>query len=104
VPRSFSPYVRFDLNDYSIPHSHVHRTLTLLADLEEVRILDSHNLIARHVRSYGKGAQVEDRTHIAALIAHKHAARPSARHQPPRCTEPGPSNEADPEFPAKHVF
>jgi transposase len=70
-----TPYVRFDLNDYSIPHTHVHRTLTLLADLEEVRILDGHNLLARHVRSYGKGAQIENRTHIAALIAHKHAAR-----------------------------
>src|SRR5262249_5113273 len=28
-----TPYVRFDLNDYSIPHTHVGRTLTLTADL-----------------------------------------------------------------------
>jgi transposase len=70
-----TPYVRFDLNDYSIPHTHVRRTLTLLADLGEVRILDGHNLLARHVRSYDKGAQIEDRAHISALIAHKHAAR-----------------------------
>jgi transposase len=52
-----APYVRFDLNDYSIPHTHVRRMLTLLADLEEVRILDGHNVLARHVRSYDKGAQ-----------------------------------------------
>jgi transposase len=70
-----TPYVRFDLNDYSIPHTHVRRTLTLLADLAEVRILDGHNLLARHVRSYDKGAQVEDPAHIAALVADKHAAR-----------------------------
>jgi hypothetical protein len=70
-----TPYVRFDLNDYSIPHTHVGRTLTLTADLEEVRILDGHNLLARHRRSYDKGAQVEDLAHIAALVAEKHAAR-----------------------------
>jgi transposase len=70
-----TPYVRFDLNDYSIPHTHVRRTLTLLADLAEVRILDGHNLLARHVRSYDKGTQVEDPAHIAALVADKHAAR-----------------------------
>jgi hypothetical protein len=70
-----TPYVRFDLNDYSIPHTHVRRALTLLADLAEVRILDGHNLLARHVRSYDKGAQVEDPAHIAALVADKHAAR-----------------------------
>src|SRR4029453_3258386 len=37
-----TPYVRFDLNDYSIPHTHVRRMLTLVADLEEVRVLDGH--------------------------------------------------------------
>ena len=70
-----TPYVRFDLNDYSIPHTHVRRVLTLVADPEEVRILDGHNLLARHVRSYDKGAQIEDHAHVAALIAQKHAAR-----------------------------
>jgi len=42
-----TPYVRFDLNDYSIPHTHVQRTLTLIADPEEVRVLDGHSLLAR---------------------------------------------------------
>ena len=70
-----TPYVRFDLNDYSIPHTHVGRTLTLLADLAEVRILDGQNVIARHVRSYDRRAQIEDRAHIDGLVAHKHAAR-----------------------------
>ncbi|WP_425199442.1 Mu transposase domain-containing protein, partial [Paraburkholderia tuberum] len=31
-----TPYIRFDLNDYSIPHTHVRRTLTVRADLEQV--------------------------------------------------------------------
>src|SRR5262249_6207040 len=64
-----------DLNDYSIPHTHVGRTLSLLAEPDEVRILDGQNIIARHVRSYDRRAQIEDPTHIDALVAHKHAAR-----------------------------
>jgi transposase len=70
-----TPYVRFDLNDYSIPHTHVRRILTLVADLEQVRILDGQHVIACHPRSFDKGAQVEDPAHIAALLAEKHAAR-----------------------------
>src|SRR5262249_41293903 len=70
-----TPYVRFDLNDYSIPHPHVGRPLSLLAEPDEVRILDGQNIIARHVRSYDRRAQIEDPTHIDALVAHKHAAR-----------------------------
>lgn len=70
-----APYVRFDLNDYSIPHTHVRRMLTLVADLEQVRIFDGQYVIACHLRSFDKGAQVEDPAHIAALVAEKHAAR-----------------------------
>lgn len=70
-----TPYVRFDLNDYSIPSSHVRRSLTVLADLQEVRILDGQQILARHPRSYDKGAQIEDRNHVAALVQQKHAAR-----------------------------
>lgn len=46
-----TPYVRFDLNDYSIPHTHVRRTLTVLATLDSVRILDGTEVIATHPRS-----------------------------------------------------
>lgn len=70
-----TPYARFDLNDYSIPHTHVGRSLTLLADPHEVRITDGTQVLARHRRSYDKGTHIEDPTHIAALVAQKHAAR-----------------------------
>lgn len=70
-----TPYVRFDLNDYSIPHTHVRRVLTLTADLDEVRILDGQHILACHPRSFDKGAQIEDSAHVAALVAQKHAAR-----------------------------
>ena len=70
-----TPYVRFDLNDYTIPHTHVNRTLMLLANLDTVRILDARAVIATHPRSFDRGAQVEDPDHIAALVADKRAAR-----------------------------
>jgi transposase len=44
-------YVRFDLNDYSIPPEAVGRSLTLVASDTMVRILDSTVEIARHTRS-----------------------------------------------------
>ena len=54
-----TPYVRFDLNDYSVPHTHVRRVLTVLADTHEVRIVDGAQVLACHRRSYDKGAQIE---------------------------------------------
>jgi transposase len=70
-----TPYVRFDLNDYSVPHTHVQRTLTVLGDPHEVRIVDGAHVLACHRRSHDKGAQIEDPAHIGALVAQKHAAR-----------------------------
>ena len=51
-----TPYVRFDLNDYSIPHTHVRRTLEVLATLDTVRILDGATVLAMHPRSFDRGA------------------------------------------------
>lgn len=71
-----TPYARFDLNDYSIPHTHVRRTVTVVATLDTVSILDGvANIIAEHPRSFDKGKQIEDESHIAGLIATKKEAR-----------------------------
>ena len=70
-----TPYVRFDLNDYSIPHPHVQRTLTVLASLDTVRIVDAQQVLATHQRSFDRDAQIEDAAHVAALVADKRAAR-----------------------------
>jgi hypothetical protein len=70
-----TPYMRFDLNDYSIPHTHVRRTLTVRADLHRVRILDAADVVAEHARSYDRGAQIEIAKHIDALMEHKREAR-----------------------------
>ena len=70
-----TPYVRFDLNDYSVPHTHVRRTLAVLADESSVRILDGSTELARHARSWDSHAQIEDDAHVQRLVEHKRAAR-----------------------------
>lgn len=70
-----TPYARFDLNDYSVPHTYVQRTVTVRATPERVRILDGSALLAEHARSYDRGAQIEDPTHIDELVAVKRQAR-----------------------------
>jgi transposase len=70
-----TPYVRFDRNDYSIPHTHVRRTLTVRADPVRVRVLDGGEILADHPRSYDAKAQVEDPAHIKTLVLHKRQAR-----------------------------
>jgi transposase len=69
-----TPYVRFDLNDYSIPHTHVKKSLTLVAEEHAVRILDGDTELARHTRSYDRGRLVEAPQHIAALARDKRRA------------------------------
>lgn len=69
------PYVRFDLNDYSVPHSHVKRTLVVFADLARVRILQGTEVIAEHARSWDKGRQIENPAHVEALVRWKSRAR-----------------------------
>ena len=70
-----TPYVRFDLNDYSIPHTHVRRTLTVLAEPDRVRVLDGATVLATHRRSWDRRAQIEQEAHIQALVDHKRGAR-----------------------------
>lgn len=70
-----TPYVRFDLNDYSLPHEHVQKTLTVNADLKQLRILENNQCIAEHKRSFGKGEQIEIEDHINALWLEKTNAK-----------------------------
>lgn len=70
-----TPYARFDLNDYSVPHTCVCSTLTVLATPEQVRIFRDTQQIAVHARSYDKGCQIEDPSHLQKLVESKRAAR-----------------------------
>src|SRR5881296_40936 len=69
-----TPYIRFDGNDYSIPHPLVHRPLTLVASEHTVRLLDGATEVARHARRYDRGQRIEDDAHLAALVAEKRHA------------------------------
>lgn len=71
-------YIRFDLNDYSIPHTSVGRPLSLVASETTVRFLEGQNEIARHRRSYDRHQRIEDPAHVEALLAEKRRARGSA--------------------------
>lgn len=75
-------YVRFDLNDYSIPPTAVGRPLTLIASDTLVRIMDGNVELGRHLRSYDRRQRVEMSAHIEALLQEKRRARgstPSSR-------------------------
>ena len=69
-----TPYVRFDLNDYSIPHTLVRKPLNLVADTTTVRLLDGAVLVATHARSYDQGQTIEQAEHIDALAREKRHA------------------------------
>lgn len=72
-------YVRFDLNDYSIPPAAVGKQLVLLASESTIRILDGHQEIARHRRSYDRRQQILDPAHQEELLKEKRKALGATR-------------------------
>jgi transposase len=74
-----TPYARFDLNDYSVPHDRTQRTLVVFADLDTVRITEAGVEVAAHARSWDRAQQIEDAAHVERLVeakrrAHEHRA------------------------------
>jgi transposase len=72
-----TPYVRFDLNDYSVLHTYTRRSLVVLATPTTVRVLDpdTEAIVGRHARSWDRDQQIEDPSHIEGLVLHKRAAK-----------------------------
>lgn len=70
-----TPYVRFDLNDYSVPHTYVRRVLTVIAKPDLITIVDGSNIITEHKRSYDKGKQIESESHLKELGDYKKRAK-----------------------------
>jgi transposase len=70
-----TPYARFDLNDYSVPHDRTGRTLVVFADLDQVRIADGSMVVATHARCWDRAQQIEHRDHIQRLVDEKRRAR-----------------------------
>lgn len=67
-------YVRFDLNNYSIPPASVGKPLILAASESTIRILEGSEEIARHRRSYDRHQLILDPAHQEALLQEKRKA------------------------------
>jgi transposase len=69
------PFVRFDLNLYSVPHELVGERLTLLAGTDEIRITRGFAVVARHRRCWDRDQVIEDPAHAVALTAERRRAK-----------------------------
>jgi transposase len=75
-----TPYARFDRNDYSVPHTHVKRSLVVIATDDRVRIIDPaapSELLAEHRRSFDRDQRIEQEGHLRALVEEKRRAHQS---------------------------
>ena len=76
-----TPYIRFDKNDYSVPHTHVRLDgWTVIATDELVRIVDPEkpfDVLADHRRTFDRDQRVEQEGHLRALVEEKRRAHQS---------------------------
>ena len=63
--------IRFDRNSYSVPTEFAHRSLTVVATIDQVRILCAEELIASHRRCWGKEQFFFDPIHYLRLLERK---------------------------------
>ena len=81
--------VRFECNDYSVPTEYAHHDVTVVAEIEEVRLVVADRLVARHPRHWGKGHTEFNPVHYLALLERKPGAfdyaRPLAQWELPEC-------------------
>lgn len=81
--------VRFDTNSYSVPVKYAHRTITVVATVDDVKLVFEDQLIARYRRHWGRERFFFDPIHYLALLERKPGAfdyaRPLADWQLPEC-------------------
>ena len=81
--------VRFDTNSYSVPTAYAHRGLTVVATVDEVRIIHEDRLVAQHPRCWGREQFRFDPVHYLALLERKPGgfdfARPLEHWALPEC-------------------
>jgi transposase len=73
-----TPYVRFDRNDYSVPHTLRGKPVVIFVDEASLRVLHEGKIVAEHRRSWDQAAQIEDLAHIDRLREEKRAATKSS--------------------------
>ena len=77
VPVDKTATVRFDRNGYSAPPQYAETTLTLVADDEQVRLLNGQEQVAQHARSWGRGQTIATPAHREQIVQQKRGARES---------------------------
>jgi transposase len=63
--------IRFDNNSYSVPTQYAYRRVTIVATIEEVRLVFEDRLIARHRRHWGREQFFYNPVHYLALLERK---------------------------------
>jgi hypothetical protein len=63
--------VRFQTNDYSVPTAYAHRQITIVATVDEVRLIAGEKLVARHARHWGREKPIFNPVHYLALLERK---------------------------------
>lgn len=71
--------VRFDGNDYSVPTRFGHHPVTVVATVDEVRLVVNDQLVARHRRCWEKQQSMFDPVHYLALLERKPGGLDHAR-------------------------
>jgi transposase len=66
--------VRFDRNAYSVPRRWAFRAVTVKGYVDRVEVVADGQVVARHVRSYGRHEKVLDPLHFLVVLDHKPAA------------------------------
>ncbi|CAN5177571.1 hypothetical protein BH09MYX1_BH09MYX1_66020 [soil metagenome] len=70
-----SAFIRLDTNRYSVPAAYARKTVSLVADDRQLRLLDGHVEIARHTRSWARHQTFELKEHRALILDQKRKAR-----------------------------
>jgi transposase len=66
--------VRFECNDYSVPTAYAHHHVTVVAAIEEIRLVVGDRLVARHPRHWGREHTEYNPVHYLALLERKPGA------------------------------
>jgi hypothetical protein len=81
--------VHFDTNAYSVPTAYAHRQLTVVATVDDVRLIYEDRVVARHPRCWEREQYRFDPVHYLALLERKpdgfDYARPLEQWQLPAC-------------------
>jgi len=81
--------VRFDRNSYSVPTQYAYRPITVVATIDEVRLISGDEVVARHRRCWGQQQFFFDPLHYLALLERKPGgfdhARPFVNWELPVC-------------------